>query len=77
MNAHKTFSNVGVDNTCLLDVTDKFIQCQPKVLGDLVGLMLGYDMEGMIQWAREYKKMYGDLFISVEHLLLVSYKVIY
>ncbi|CAI0388266.1 unnamed protein product [Linum tenue] len=32
--------------------------------------MLGRDLEGLIQRAREYKKEYGDSFISVEHLVL-------
>lgn len=32
--------------------------------------MLGRDLEGLIQRAREYKKEYGDSFVSVEHLVL-------
>ena len=32
--------------------------------------MLGRDFEGLIQKAREYKKEYGDSFVSVEHLVL-------
>lgn len=41
-----------------------------KVLGDSAGSMLGRDLEGLIQRAREYKKEYGDSFVSVEHLVL-------
>lgn len=32
--------------------------------------MLGRDLEGLIQRAREYKKEFGDSFVSVEHLVL-------
>lgn len=32
--------------------------------------MLGRDLEALIQQAREYKKEYGDSFVSVEHLVL-------
>ncbi|CAN0924319.1 Chaperone protein ClpB3, chloroplastic [Linum grandiflorum] len=68
--ARRIFSKVGVDNTRLLEATDKFIQRQPKVLGESSGSMLGRDLEGLIQRAREFKKEYGDSYISVEHLVL-------
>ncbi|CAK7323015.1 unnamed protein product [Dovyalis caffra] len=68
--ARRIFSKIGVDNTRLLEATDKFIQRQPKVLGESAGSMLGRDLEALIQRAREYKKEYGDSFISVEHLVL-------
>jgi len=32
--------------------------------------MLGRELEGLMQRAREYKKEYGDSFVSVEHLVL-------
>lgn len=32
--------------------------------------MLGRDLEGLMQRARDYKKEYGDSFVSVEHLVL-------
>uniref|UniRef100_A0A2P2PHQ8 Uncharacterized protein MANES_02G051600 n=1 Tax=Rhizophora mucronata TaxID=61149 RepID=A0A2P2PHQ8_RHIMU len=68
--ARRIFSKAGVDNTRLLEATDKFIQRQPKVLGDSAGSMLGRDLEALIQRAREFKKEYGDSFVSVEHLVL-------
>ncbi|KAA8530415.1 hypothetical protein F0562_005124 [Nyssa sinensis] len=68
--ARRIFSKAGVDNTRLLDATDKFIQRQPKVLGESAGSMLGRDLEALIQRAREYMKEYGDSFVSVEHLVL-------
>ncbi|MBA0766672.1 hypothetical protein Gotri_015693 [Gossypium trilobum] len=68
--ARRIFLKVGVDNTRLLEATDKFIQRQPKVLGESAGSMLGRDLEALMQRAREYKKEYGDSFVSVEHLVL-------
>ncbi|KAI5665716.1 hypothetical protein M9H77_15569 [Catharanthus roseus] len=70
--ARRIFSKLGVDNTRLLEATDKYIQRQPKVtiFGDSAGTMLGRDLEALIQRARDYKKEYGDSFISVEHLVL-------
>ncbi|GFP90392.1 chaperone protein clpb3 chloroplastic [Phtheirospermum japonicum] len=68
--ARRIFSRVGVDNTRLLEATDKYIQRQPKVLGESAGSMLGRDLEGLIQRARGYKKEFGDSFVSVEHLVL-------
>ncbi|GFZ19265.1 casein lytic proteinase B3 [Actinidia rufa] len=44
--ARRIFSKAGVDNTRLLEATDKFIQRQPKVLGESAGSMLGRDLEG-------------------------------
>lgn len=32
--------------------------------------MLGRDLEALINRAREYKKEYGDSFVSIEHLIL-------
>ncbi|GER30714.1 chaperone protein clpB [Striga asiatica] len=68
--ARRIFSKAGVDNTRLLEATDKYIQRQPKVLGDSAGSMLGRDLEGLIQRARSFKKEFGDSFVSVEHLVL-------
>ncbi|KAK4755171.1 hypothetical protein SAY87_008928 [Trapa incisa] len=68
--ARRIFSKAGLDNTRLLDATDKFIQRQPKVIGESSGSMLGRDLEAQINRAREYKKKYGDSFVSIEHLIL-------
>ncbi|KAF3323356.1 chaperone protein ClpB2 [Carex littledalei] len=68
--ARRIFSKAGIDNTKLLDATESFIQRQPKVLGEAAGSMLGRDLEALIQRARDYKKEYGDAFVSVEHLVL-------
>lgn len=68
--ARRIFSKAGVDNTRLLEATDKFIRQQPKVIGETAGSMLGRELEGLMQRARDYKKEYGDSFVSVEHLVL-------
>ncbi|OEL18881.1 Chaperone protein ClpB2, chloroplastic [Dichanthelium oligosanthes] len=68
--ARRIFAKAGVDNTRLLDATEKFIQRQPKVLGEDPGSMLGRDLEALIQRARDFKKEYGDSYVSVEHLVL-------
>ncbi|KAG0584392.1 hypothetical protein M758_3G206900 [Ceratodon purpureus] len=68
--ARRIFAKAGVDNTALLQATERFIQRQPKVLGDTSGSMLGRDLEGLIEKARGFKKEFGDSFVSVEHLVL-------
>ncbi|KAF2539476.1 hypothetical protein F2Q68_00022730 [Brassica cretica] len=68
--ARRIFSKIGVDNTKVLEATDKFIQRQPKVYGEAAGSMLGRDLESLFQRARQYKKDLGDSYVSVEHLVL-------
>lgn len=41
-----------------------------QVLSESAGSMLGRDLEALIQRAREFKKEYGDSFVSVEHMVL-------
>lgn len=40
------------------------------MLGESTGSMLGRNLETLFQRARDYKKEYGDSFVSVEHLVL-------
>ncbi|CAH8386767.1 unnamed protein product [Eruca vesicaria subsp. sativa] len=68
--ARRIFSKIGVDNTKVLEATEKFIQRQPKVYGEAAGSMLGRELEGLFQRARQYKKDLGDSYVSVEHLVL-------
>ncbi|PQP99120.1 chaperone protein ClpB3 chloroplastic isoform X1 [Prunus yedoensis var. nudiflora] len=80
--ARRIFSKAGIDNTRLLEATDKYIHANQRylplvvyvmlkhVLGESAGSMLGRDLEALIQRARDYKKEYGDSFVSVEHLVL-------
>ncbi|KAH7846794.1 hypothetical protein Vadar_018253 [Vaccinium darrowii] len=68
--ARRIFSKTGIDNTRLLEATDQFIKRQPKVLGESAGSMSGRGLAALIQRAKDYKKEYGDSFVSVEHLVL-------
>ncbi|KAI8541706.1 hypothetical protein RHMOL_Rhmol08G0083200 [Rhododendron molle] len=68
--ARRIFSKAGVDNIRLLEATVKFIQRQPQVLSEPGGSVLGRDFEALIRRAREYKKEYGDSFVSADHLVL-------
>lgn len=68
--ARRIFSKAGVDNTRLLEATEKFIGRQPKVLSESAGSMLGRNLEALLQRARDFKKQYNDSFVSVEHLVL-------
>ncbi|KAF8090166.1 hypothetical protein N665_0483s0008 [Sinapis alba] len=68
--ARRIFSKIGVDNTKVLEATEKFIQRQPKVYGEAAGSMLGRDLEGLFERARQYKKDLRDSYVSVEHLVL-------
>ncbi|KAI3767755.1 hypothetical protein L2E82_18140 [Cichorium intybus] len=63
--ARRIFSKAGVDNTRLLEATNNYIQRQPKVISQSGGSMLGRDLEALMQRARDYKKEYGDSFLSV------------
>eukprot|EP00850_Spirogloea_muscicola_P017605 SM000153S01594 [mRNA] locus=s153:141110:144817:+ [translate_table: standard] len=67
--ARRILSKAGVDNTSVLQATERFIQRQPKVMGDTTQ-MLGRDLESLIERARGFKREYGDSFVSVEHMLL-------
>lgn len=68
--ARRIFAKANVDNTSLLQSTERFIQRQPKVMGETSGSMLGRDLEALIERARGFKKEFGDSFVSVEHLVL-------
>ncbi|CAM6114861.1 unnamed protein product [Calypogeia fissa] len=68
--ARRIFAKAGVDNTSLLQATDRYIQRQPKVVGGNSGSMLGRDLEALIDRARGHQKDLGDSFVSVEHLVL-------
>ncbi|KAJ7550397.1 hypothetical protein O6H91_07G098900 [Diphasiastrum complanatum] len=67
--ARRIFAKAGIDNTSLLQATERFIQRQPKVLGETSGSMLGRDLEGLLDRAKNYMKELGDAFVSVEHLV--------
>lgn len=67
--ARRILAKAGADPTQVLQATDRYIQRQPKVSGEL-NQMLGRDLEALVERARGFKREYGDSFVSVEHLLL-------
>lgn len=68
--ARRIFAKAGVDNSQLLQATDRFLEKQPRVTSGAVGTVLGPDFAALIERAKSYKSEFGDSFISAEHLLL-------
>jgi ATP-dependent Clp protease ATP-binding subunit ClpB len=61
----------GLDPRLVRDRVESFINQQPK-LARVDQLYLGRGLETTLDRAEEFRKEYGDDFISVEHLLLAS-----
>ncbi len=61
----------GIDPRLVRDRVESFINQQPK-LARVDQLYLGRGLETTLDRAEEFRKEYGDDFISVEHLLLGS-----
>ncbi|KAJ8558528.1 hypothetical protein K7X08_034057 [Anisodus acutangulus] len=68
--ARRIFTKAGLDNTSVLQETDKFISQQPKVVGDTSGPILGSHLSSLLENTKKHKKEMGDSFVSVEHMLL-------
>ncbi len=68
--ATSVFSKLGLNVQQVRDRTDEFIRKQPKVSGSGSNIYLGRSLDSLMDRAEEYRKQYGDDFISVEHLLL-------
>jgi ATP-dependent Clp protease ATP-binding subunit ClpB len=52
------------------DLSDSFIQKQPKLTSPASSVYIGRSVETLLDRADGFKKEFGDEFISVEHLLL-------
>lgn len=52
------------------DRTEEFIKKQPKVTGSGSDVYLGKSLNTLLDHAEEYRKNFGDDFISIEHILL-------
>ncbi len=72
--ASSIFNKVGVNVQRLRDRTDDFIKRQPKLSGTINSIYLGRSLDTLLDRAEEYRKEYGDEFISIEHLLLAYLK---
>ncbi|HEY9752379.1 MAG TPA: ATP-dependent chaperone ClpB [Coleofasciculaceae cyanobacterium] len=64
------FNKLGVNVQQVRDRTDEFMEKQPKVSGGGSNIYLGRSMDTLMDRAENYRKQYGDDFISVEHMLL-------
>jgi ATP-dependent Clp protease ATP-binding subunit ClpB len=68
--ASSLFNKAGVTLAKLRDRTDEFISRQPKISGSGGNVYLGRSLDTLLDRAENYRKEYGDEFISVEHLIL-------
>jgi ATP-dependent Clp protease ATP-binding subunit ClpB len=64
------FTKLGVNVQQLRDRTEEFVRKQPKVSGTGTNVYLGRSLDTLLDRAEDYRKQYGDDYISVEHLLL-------
>ena len=72
--ASSIFNKAGANVQRLRDRTDDFIKRQPKLSGTINSIYLGRSLDTLLDRAEEYRKEYGDDFISIEHLLLAYTK---
>jgi len=68
--ANSILNKLGVNVQQLRDRTEEFIGKQPKISGGGSNVYLGRSLDTLLDRADNYRKDYGDEFISVEHLLL-------
>jgi ATP-dependent Clp protease ATP-binding subunit ClpB len=64
------FNKAGIAVQSVREKTDNFINKQPKIKNAETSVYLGHSLDKLLDRADEYKKQYGDEFISIEHLLL-------
>ncbi|EFJ20601.1 hypothetical protein SELMODRAFT_418378 [Selaginella moellendorffii] len=62
------FTKAGIDNSALLQATERYIERQPKVTGNISGAMLGQSLDSLLNRAKGHMKDFGDNYTSIEHL---------
>ncbi|WP_448526087.1 ATP-dependent chaperone ClpB [Parathermosynechococcus lividus] len=67
--ATQIFQKAGCSVQRLRDLTDEFINRQPKIANPS-GVYLGQSLDKLLDRADEVRKQFGDDFISIEHLVL-------
>ncbi|WAL58290.1 ATP-dependent chaperone ClpB [Thermocoleostomius sinensis] len=74
--ASSIFNKAGVNVQKLRDRTHDFINRQPKVSGGSSGssVYLGRSLDTLLDRAEQYRKDFGDEYISIEHLVLAFAK---
>ena len=68
--ATSVFNKLGINGQKLRDRTDEFISRQPKISGSGGSVYLGRSLDTLFDRAEDYRKQFGDEFISIEHILL-------
>lgn len=68
--ATSIISKAGVNLTQFRQGVENFIQKQPKVSGGISSVYLGRSIDTLLDRADNFRKEYGDDFISIEHLVL-------
>ena len=68
--ANSIFAKLGANLQQLRDRTETFINSQPKISGNGTSVYLGKSLDTLLDRADNYKKNYGDEYISIEHLIL-------
>jgi ATP-dependent Clp protease ATP-binding subunit ClpB len=73
--ASSIFNKAGVNVQILRDRTHDFINRQPKVSGGSgSSVYLGRSLDTLLDRAEQYRKDFGDEYISIEHLVLAFAK---
>ncbi|MGA7934990.1 MAG: ATP-dependent chaperone ClpB, partial [Kovacikia sp.] len=68
--ASSVFNKLGINVQQLRERTEEFIRKQPKISGSGSNVYLGRSLDTLLDRADNYRKDYGDEFLSIEHLLL-------
>ena len=68
--ATSIFNKANVNIVRLRDATEQFINRQPKVKNMADSIYLGKSLDTLLDRADNYRKQFGDEFISIEHLIL-------
>ncbi|MDJ0555700.1 MAG: ATP-dependent chaperone ClpB [Microcoleaceae cyanobacterium MO_207.B10] len=72
--ATNLLNKAGISTSQLQERTDTFIKRQPKIKNAESNVYLGRSLDTLLDNADNYRKEYGDEYISVEHLILAYLK---
>jgi ATP-dependent Clp protease ATP-binding subunit ClpB len=68
--ANSIISKAGVNLSQFRQGVENYLQKQPKVSGTISSVYLGRSVDTLLDRAEQFRKDYGDDFISIEHLIL-------
>jgi ATP-dependent Clp protease ATP-binding subunit ClpB len=68
--ATNILSKAGLNINKLQELTENFIQKQPRISGSSSSIYLGKFLDQLLDRSEDYRKEYKDDFISIEHLVL-------